>query len=93
MIFVAVCGLKMTTSMGHFVFYIKVPKFSTLKFILKHMYLNRYLAKFGHLWLTLADWLHNNAYSGIREPNNYLPNEGAQWVLFKGALGHQISPN
>ena len=77
---------------GTFFIYIHVLRFSNLKFIFRHMYLDRNLAKFGHFWLTLADWLHSNAYSRLRDLNNYLPNQVAPWVLFEVALGHQIHP-
>ena len=61
----AVQGLMLTTSTWHLIIYIRVLWFCNLKFIFRHLYLNRNLVELDHFIPLLAYWLHQNSYNWL----------------------------
>ena len=57
----AVQVLILTTSTWHLIIYIRVLKFCNLRFIFRHLYLNRNLVELDHFIPLLAYWLHQNS--------------------------------
>ena len=56
----AVEGLILTTSYQHFIIYIQVFKYFTLKLILRYLSLNINLAAIGYFRPTFASWLNQS---------------------------------